>query len=58
MSNREAVKLTEKQIAAINDTVSKGDRVEIIPTKDGARIVRIMRQNIKNEPALMAENAR
>ena len=46
MSNREAVTLTDEQIAAINKTVTNGDRVEIIPTKDGARIVRIVRRNI------------
>jgi len=49
MSNRNAVTLTKEQIAVINNTVSRGDRVEIIPTKEGARIVKILRRNVKSD---------
>jgi hypothetical protein len=41
--------ITEEQILAINRALARGDRVEIIPVKDGVRIVRIMRKNLKTE---------
>jgi len=50
MSNREAVKLTAEQITAIEKTLNHGERVEIIPTKEGAKLVKIGRRNIKCEP--------
>lgn len=51
MGKREAEALTRDQIAAINKTLSNGDRVELIPTKDGVRIVKVIRRNMKNDPA-------
>ena len=42
------VKLNQSEIAAIERTLAKGERVEIIPVKDGAvRIVRVRREEIK-----------
>lgn len=51
-----AVNLTADQVALINSTVSKGSRVEIIPVKDGLRIVKIERHNLKPEPTKKAKN--
>lgn len=39
--------MTEAQTKAIEAALSKGDRVEIIPVKDGVKIMRIKRQEIK-----------
>lgn len=44
----ESMKLTPQQIKTIEAVVSKGDRVEIIPQRDGVRIIRIRRQEVKN----------
>lgn len=40
-------KLTPEQIEKIEEVISKGDRVEIIPAKDGARIIQETRKEIK-----------
>lgn len=42
-----ATKLTPSQIAAIENTLSKGDRVEIVPQKDGVKLLHIKRCEIK-----------
>lgn len=39
--------ITEKVVASIEALLDKGDRVEIIPTKDGIKVVRIKREVIK-----------
>lgn len=39
--------MDEKSIAIIQSILGKGDRVELIPVKDGVRIIRIRRQEIK-----------
>lgn len=41
--------MTSKSIQDIEAVLSKGDRVELIPTKDGVKIVRIRREPIKTE---------
>lgn len=41
--------MTQKNIQDIEMVLSKGDRVELIPTKDGVKIVRIRREPIKTE---------
>lgn len=51
-----AINLTADQVALINSTVSKGHRVEIIPVKDGLRVVKIERHNIQPEPKNRAKN--
>jgi len=51
MSNREAVKLTAEQIAAIEKTLNHGERVEIIPTKNGIVMYKESRRKITIEPA-------
>ena len=50
MSNREAVKLAAEQIAAIEKTLNHGERVEIIPTKNGIVIYKESRRKITIEP--------
>ena len=37
----------EKQIKAIEAVLSKGDRVELIPVKDGVKIIHIKRKEVK-----------
>lgn len=34
-------------IMAIETIISKGDRAEVIPTKDGVKVVRIRREPVK-----------
>lgn len=41
------IKLTKENIKDIEMVVSKGERVEIIPVKDGVRIVKVKRETIK-----------
>lgn len=41
--------MTLDSIKSIELILSKGDRVELIPTKDGVKIVRIRREPIKTE---------
>ena len=43
----EIIKLDSKIVKIVENVLSKGDRVEIIPVKDGVRIVKIKRENIK-----------
>lgn len=38
--------MDDKQIKAINAILAKGDRVELIPVKDGVKIVRIKRETV------------
>lgn len=37
----------EKAIKAIESVLEKGDRVELIPVKDGVKIIHIKREEIK-----------
>lgn len=39
--------MTKDQIAKIEAIVAKGDRVEIIPVKDGVKIIRVRRDEVK-----------
>jgi len=41
------VKLSEKEIKTIEATLAKGERVEIIPVKDGVKVVRVKREEVK-----------
>jgi len=42
-----AVHLTAEQVAAINAALEKNYRVELIPLKDGVKIVKVSRAEIK-----------
>lgn len=39
--------LSPEQIKAIEEVLSAGDRLEIIPVKDGVKILRIRRKEVK-----------
>lgn len=49
MGKQPEYKLTPEQIRAIEATVSRGDRVEVVPVKDGLKILRTKREEIKVE---------
>lgn len=46
MADRE-LRLTESQIEAIEVVLNSGSRVEVIPVKDGIRLVRQRREEVK-----------
>lgn len=39
--------VTDQTIKAIKAILAKGDRVELIPTKDGVKVIHIKRENVK-----------
>lgn len=39
--------MDEKTIEAIKSILAKGDRVELIPVKDGVKIIKVRRKEIK-----------
>lgn len=41
------MELTESNIKAINSVLCKDQRVELIPTKDGVRVIRVERKEVK-----------
>ena len=40
-------KIDNAALAAIEAILRKGDRVELIPVKDGVRVVRVKRETVK-----------
>ena len=40
--------LTEKQLEVITEIIKHGNRVELIPVKNGVKIIEITRKEIKN----------
>ena len=47
----ESIKLTAAQIAAIERTLTAGDRVELVPVKDGAKVFQLRRKEIQGDTA-------
>lgn len=43
------INMTDANIKVIEAILAKGDRVELIPTKDGVKIVRIRREPVKTQ---------
>lgn len=41
--------MDEKTLRAIINILAKGDRVELIPVKDGIKVLRIRREEIKTK---------
>lgn len=41
--------MDEKTIEAIKSILAKGDRVELIPVKDGVKVIHIKRKEVKSE---------
>ena len=39
--------IDDAALAAIEAIIRKGDRVELIPVKDGVRVVRVKRETVK-----------
>ena len=39
--------MTDAQVKAIEAVLAKGDRVELIPVKDGVKVVQVKRKEIK-----------
>ena len=39
--------MTEAQAKAVEAILAKGDRVELIPVKDGVKVVQVKRREIK-----------
>ena len=39
--------MSDRMIKAIEAILAKGDRVELIPTKDGIKVVRVRRETVK-----------
>lgn len=40
-------RLTPENIAAINAVLAKEQRVELIPTKDGVKVIHVRREEVK-----------
>lgn len=49
MRNERLAILTHDHIKAAENVLSKGDRVELIPVKDGVKVIRVRREEIKIE---------
>ena len=47
----QTVKLTPEQITAIERTLTAGDRVELVPVKDGAKVFQMRRKEIQGDTA-------
>lgn len=41
------INMDEKTIEAIKSVLAKGDRVELIPVKDGVKVIQVRRKEIK-----------
>jgi len=39
--------VTPDDLPAINAVIAKGERVELIPVKDGVKVVRVRREEVK-----------
>lgn len=45
------IKLTPAQITAIERTLTAGDRVELVPVKDGAKVFQVKRKEMQGDTA-------
>lgn len=43
--------MDEKTIKAIENVLAKGDRAELIPVKDGVKVIHIKREEVKIRPS-------
>lgn len=39
--------MDEKTVQAAEEILAKGDRVELIPVKDGVKVIKIQREEVK-----------
>ena len=51
MGKEEPKKLTAEQIRMIEMVTSRGDRVEVVPVKDGLKLLRTRREEVKASTA-------
>ena len=51
MMQAEAKTLTADNIRAINAVLAKDQRVELIPTRDGVKVIHVQRREIKGDTA-------
>jgi hypothetical protein len=42
------VSMDEKTIQAIKTVLAKGDRIELIPVKNGVKVIRVRREELTN----------
>lgn len=47
MSEKIKYKLTQEQIEAIERITNRGQRAEVVPVKDGLKVLRVVRQEEK-----------
>lgn len=47
MKEEPVVLMTEAQLKAVEAALAKGDRVELIPVKDGVKVIQVKRKEIK-----------
>lgn len=47
MKEHEHRKLTPEQVKVIEEIVNRGDRAEVVPVKDGLKILRTRRDEVK-----------
>lgn len=43
----EHIKVDPATIKAIESVLAKGDRAEVVPVKDGVKVLRVMRKQVK-----------
>lgn len=41
------IRIDESTIEAIETVLSKGDRAEVVPVKDGVKVLRVKREEVK-----------
>lgn len=46
---RRQIRLTPEEVRAIESVLSREDRVEVIPVRDGVKIVHIRRETVKTQ---------
>jgi hypothetical protein len=51
MQMAKTVKIEADVITAIENTLTKGDRVELIPVKDGVKVIKVKREQINTSPS-------
>lgn len=40
--------VTPNDLPAINAVIAKGERVELVPVKNGVKVIRVRREEVKN----------
>lgn len=49
MTMKEKINIDDKTKQAIEAVLSKGDRAEVIPVKDGVKVMRVRREMVKTD---------